>query len=93
MDEELLCLSKQLNGTKITRALLIRQNCLGAWNTLIPTSAVLGVNGLTLAVEPLAWSPVLLVSPEGAVRFPRAMARVRAGLRIGWIEEFNQPPG
>ena len=62
----------------------------------VPTSALLAVNGLELTVEPLAWSPVLLVSPDGAeARFPRAMARFhvadgRSG--IGWIE-YNQPPG
>jgi hypothetical protein len=61
----------------------------------IPTSADLVVNGLGFTVEPLGWSPVLLVSPEGAeARFPRAMARFSAAdgrSGIGWIE-FNQPP-
>ena len=62
----------------------------------IPTAATLDVNGLAFTVEPLGWSPVLLVSPEGAeARFPRAMARFSAAdgrSGIGWIE-FNQPPG
>ncbi|MGZ4692509.1 MAG: DUF7064 domain-containing protein [Acidimicrobiales bacterium] len=62
----------------------------------IPTSVQLEVQGLSIAVTPLAWSPVLLESPSGAEsRFPRAMARFdvadgRSG--TGWIE-FNQPPG
>lgn len=49
---------------------------------------------LELAIEPLAFGPLVLVSPEGQVaRFPRAMARFsepggRTGL--GWIE-WNQP--
>jgi hypothetical protein len=61
----------------------------------IPVSAELSLAGLTFAVEPLAWAPVLLTAPDGREsRFPRAMARFdaddgRSGL--GWIE-FNQPP-
>jgi len=62
----------------------------------IPTSAQLVVSGLPITVTPLAWSPVLLVSPDGAeARFPRAMARFDAAdgrSGTGWIE-FNQPPG
>ena len=54
------------------------------------------VSGTELSVTPLAWSPVLLVSPSGAEsRFPRAMARFTASdgrSGVGWIE-FNQPPG
>ena len=51
---------------------------------------------LDLTFEPLAFSPVLLVHPDGReARFPRAMARVTdaATGRIGggWIE-WNQPP-
>ena len=58
-------------------------------------SARLVMGDLALNVEPLAWSPVLLVHPDGReARFPRALARFtaddgRSGL--GWIE-FNQPP-
>ncbi len=51
--------------------------------------------GLTLSVEPVAWSPVLLVSPDGQQsRFPRAMCRVHDGTHggVGWIE-FNRPQG
>jgi len=52
--------------------------------------------GLDLTYEPLAFSPVLLVHPDGReARFPRAMARVTASDgRTGgaWIE-WNQPPG
>ncbi|MFN8050435.1 MAG: hypothetical protein U0Q22_03275 [Acidimicrobiales bacterium] len=57
--------------------------------------ATLGIGDLRLQVQPLAWSPVLLVHPDGReARFPRALARFttddgRTGL--GWIE-FNQPP-
>lgn len=51
---------------------------------------------LELSVEPVAWSPVLLVAPDGREdRFPRALCRFRSadGRRgAGWIE-FNQPPG
>ncbi len=49
---------------------------------------------MAVTVEPLAWSPVLLISPEGReARFPRAMARFTAAdgrSGVGWIE-FNQP--
>jgi hypothetical protein len=68
----------------------------------IPTSASLEVRGpaltpVTFEVEPLGWSPVLLVAPDGRgeSRFPRAMARFHASdgrEGTGWIE-FNQPPG
>jgi hypothetical protein len=61
----------------------------------IPTSAALDVGDLAISVEPLAWSPVLLTSPDGRdARFPRAMARIRVAdgrTGMGWIE-FNQPP-
>jgi hypothetical protein len=61
----------------------------------IPTSAHLDLPPLDLQVDPVAWSPVLLESPEGKqARFPRALSRFteadgRTG--VGWIE-FNQPP-
>ena len=70
----------------------------------IPTGAIAyelraqdeGAPTRRLTVEPIAWSPVLLVAPDGReARFPRAMARFRdldtgdAGL--GWLE-FGQPP-
>ncbi len=57
--------------------------------------ATIEVGPHRLDVEPIAWSPVLLVSEDGREsRFPRALCRVqdaagRSGL--GWIE-FNQPP-
>jgi len=61
----------------------------------IPTSAALDVAGVPMTVEPLGWSPVLMVSPDGReARFPRAMARFHAAdgsSGLGWIE-FNQPP-
>jgi hypothetical protein len=50
---------------------------------------------LVVEVEPLAFGPILLRSPDGRVgRFPRAAARFTAadGRRgLGWIE-WNQPP-
>ena len=61
----------------------------------IPTELHLDLEDLDLRVDPVAWSPVLLVSPEGREsRFPRALARFteadgRTG--VGWIE-VNQPP-
>jgi hypothetical protein len=62
----------------------------------IPTSAALDVAGAPMTVEPLGWSPVLLVAPDGReARFPRAMARFHGAdgsSGLGWIE-FNQPPG
>ncbi len=62
----------------------------------IPTrgNAILNDGLVELAIEPLAFGPLVLVSPEGRLaRFPRAMARFsesdgRTGL--GWIE-WNQP--
>jgi hypothetical protein len=58
-------------------------------------AAQLVIGDLILAVEPLAWSPVLLVHPDGREdRFPRAMARFTAPdgrTGMGW-NEFNQPP-
>jgi len=62
----------------------------------IPTGADLVIDGLAVTVEPLAWSPVLLVAPDGRgeSRFARAMARFSAAdgrSGTGWIE-FNQPP-
>lgn len=54
-----------------------------------------GGDPIEFTVEPIAWSPVLLVDPEGRrSRFPRALARFRGerGVGYGWIE-FNQPEG
>jgi hypothetical protein len=54
-----------------------------------------GDSGPQLDVQPLAFSPVLLVHPDGRQdRFPRAMARFAAAdgrNGLGWIE-WNQPP-
>ncbi len=65
----------------------------------IPIAVDLTINARSFAVEPVAWSPVLLTHSDGReARFPRALARFtehggdddgRTGL--GWIE-FNQPP-
>ena len=61
----------------------------------LPERARTAFGRLDLAYEPLAFSPVLLVHPDGRqARFPRAMARVEAADgRTGgaWIE-WNQPP-
>jgi hypothetical protein len=60
----------------------------------LPDSAKMRLDDLYLAVEPVAWAPVLLTGPQGEVsRFPRALVRYTAGdgrSGAGWIE-FNQP--
>ncbi|HVS68260.1 MAG TPA: hypothetical protein VHE56_06885 [Mycobacteriales bacterium] len=61
----------------------------------LPARASVRHDDLVVAVEPIAFGPILLTAPDGRVgRFPRAAARFsaadgRAGL--GWIE-WNQPP-
>ncbi len=62
-----------------------------------PVTASAGVGPLELAIEPVAFSPVLLVDdgPEGrrVSRFPRALCRFEStdGRRgVGWTE-WNQP--
>lgn len=61
----------------------------------LPVRTSIGACGLTLDFEPMAYSPVLLVHPDGReARFPRALARVTAAdgrTGGGWIE-WNQPP-
>ncbi|MEX0767419.1 MAG: hypothetical protein WD029_03000, partial [Microthrixaceae bacterium] len=61
----------------------------------MPTATQTRFGNLDLQFEPIAFSPVLLVHPDGReARFPRAMARVtNADGRTGggWIE-WNQPP-
>jgi hypothetical protein len=52
--------------------------------------------GLQLDVEPLAFGPLRLLSPDGRVsHFPRAMCRARTSdgrEGVGWIEwNLNQP--
>ena len=62
----------------------------------LPTRGHATVNNglLELDIEPLAFGPLMFISPEGRIdRFPRAMARFsepngRTGL--GWVE-WNQP--
>lgn len=55
----------------------------------------LRIGDLSMTVEPLAWSPVLLTHPDGREdRFPRALARFTAEdgrVGHGWCE-YNQPP-
>ena len=49
-----------------------------------------GPDALELAVEPLAFGPILLIAPDGRVsHFPRAMCRIRAAdgrSGTGWVE-------
>jgi len=60
----------------------------------LPISGRIEVGDLHLDLDPLSFSPVLLVDPDGRVsRFPRALTRFTAidGRRgLGWIE-WNQP--
>jgi hypothetical protein len=54
--------------------------------------------GLELEIEPLAFAPLRLASPDGRVsHFPRAMCRLRADdgrEGLGWVEwNLNQPRG
>jgi hypothetical protein len=67
---------------------------LGAEGFPSSARAVLEPVGLDLAIEPLAFGPLLLTSTDGRVsRFPRAEARLTAGdgrTGTGWIE-WNQP--
>jgi len=64
----------------------------------LPTAARIGIEpvGLRLAVEPVAFGPLLLTSTDGRVsRFPRAVVRLVADdgrTGTGWIE-WNQPEG
>ena len=65
----------------------------------LATAATLRFGPMTLSVEPLAWSPVLLTHADGRLaRFPRAMARFTSddgSSGVGWIEwnqSPNQPP-
>lgn len=61
----------------------------------LPTRTGTAIGDLELEFEPLAFSPVLLVHPDGReARFPRALAKVTAAdgrSGGGWIE-WNQPP-
>ena len=60
----------------------------------LPTSATWRVGDLELAIEPIAFSPVLLTADDGRVsRFPRAWCRFTAAdgrTGQGWTE-WNQP--
>jgi hypothetical protein len=62
----------------------------------LPTTAAWQVGGLDLAIEPVAFSPVLLAAPDGRTsRFPRAWCRFTAPdgrTGHGWTE-WNQPQG
>ncbi len=62
-----------------------------AENGLITAATIAsGPDDLELAVEPLAFGPILLVAPDGRVsHFPRAMCRIRAAdgrTGTGWVE-------
>ena len=60
----------------------------------LATDARIAHNGLDLAVEPIAWAPVLLKHDDGReARFPRCLARysdVSGRSGYGWAE-WNQP--
>ena len=61
-----------------------------------PTEAAFELGDLRLAIEPVAFAPVLLDDQAGRIgRFPRALCRftdVPSGRRgVGWTEG-NQPP-
>jgi hypothetical protein len=63
----------------------------------IPAGASLSIASASFVVDPIAWAPVLLRSPDGRrSRFPRGLARFQSDdgrTGVGWIE-FNQPqPG
>jgi hypothetical protein len=68
-------------------------------NGLITAATIAsGPDELELAVEPLAFGPILLVAPDGRVsHFPRAMCRIRADdgrTGTGWVEwNRNQRDG
>jgi hypothetical protein len=76
-----------LTGLEVTEVL-------GAEGFPSSARAVLDPVGLDLAIEPLAFGPLLLTSTDGRVsRFPRALARFTASdgrTGTGWIE-WNQP--
>jgi hypothetical protein len=59
-----------------------------------PVTASAVVGQLDLAIEPVAFSPVLLTAPDGRTsRFPRALCRFTASdgrTGVGWTE-WNQP--
>jgi hypothetical protein len=77
---------------------LVVEESLGAEQ--LPTAATIRCPpvGLDLAVEPIAFGPLLFVDPDGRVdRFPRAMARYTAAdgrVGHGWIEwnQVQRPP-
>ena len=69
---------------------------LGADGLITHAELSLEPPGLELDIEPLAFGPLRLLSPDGRVaHFPRAMCRVRCrdGRRgVGWVEwNLNQP--
>jgi hypothetical protein len=62
----------------------------------LPTEAAFELGDLRLAIEPVAFAPVLLEDRAGRVsRFPRALCRFTDGPTgrrgVGWTE-WNQPP-
>jgi hypothetical protein len=68
----------------------------GADGLITHAELELDPGGLQLEVEPLAFGPLRLLSPDGRVsHFPRAMCRVRSRdgrAGVGWIEwNLNQP--
>ena len=67
---------------------------LGASGLPVSGTARVEPGALDLSIEPLAFGPVVLESPDGRLsRFPRAVARFTAAdgrTGLGWIE-WNQP--
>ena len=65
----------------------------------IPIAATLTINGTAFDVEPLAWSPVLLVGPDGReAGFPRGLAASPSGAAITtaarvWVDRVQPTPG
>jgi hypothetical protein len=62
----------------------------------LPTSALLAVGDLSLAVAPVAHAPVILDAPDGRQsRFPRALCQFTANdgrAAVGWTEWLQPPP-
>ncbi|MER6577377.1 hypothetical protein [Nonomuraea sp. NPDC001023] len=61
-----------------------------------PAETLLSFPGRAVTVRPVAFAPVTLVSPDGAVaEFPRALCELESddgGTGFGWTE-WHQPPG
>jgi hypothetical protein len=79
------------NGGEVSEITTVNATELVADNGLITEARIIsGPDELDIAVEPLAFGPVLLVAPDGRrTEFPRAMCRVRTSdgrIGTGWVE-------